>query len=108
MNFKKLELNFKEIKTLNDMHSMLKERFGFPDFYGNNVNALIDCLSSLRYPDHEMSDFLLDSTDDVLIIELKNFSTCENIVVNHFLTAIMGTNNKDRETNNSPSIYLSL
>lgn len=73
-----------------------KEKFGFPNFYGENVNALIDCLSSLRYPDHGMSELVLDAIDAVLIIELKNFSTRDEIIVNHFLTAIKGTNLKDR------------
>lgn len=38
-----INIDFKNVKTLKDMHYMLKEIFGFPDFYGYNVNALIDC-----------------------------------------------------------------
>lgn len=38
-----INIDFKNVKTLKDMHYMLKEIFGFSDFYGYNVNALIDC-----------------------------------------------------------------
>jgi len=30
-----------------DMHSRLKEAFGLPDYYGNNFDALWDCLCEL-------------------------------------------------------------
>jgi RNAse (barnase) inhibitor barstar len=31
-------------------HAVFAEAFGFPDFYGNNMNAWIDCLSYLDDP----------------------------------------------------------
>jgi RNAse (barnase) inhibitor barstar len=31
-------------------HDVFKEAFGFPDFYGRNMNAWIDCLTSLDEP----------------------------------------------------------
>ena len=36
-----VELDFSEIQDLERMHLLLKKKFGFPDFYGKNVNALI-------------------------------------------------------------------
>jgi RNAse (barnase) inhibitor barstar len=29
----------------NAFHAYFKEAFGFPDYYGNNMNAWIDCMS---------------------------------------------------------------
>ena len=34
---------------------MFAEAFGFPDFYGKNLNAWIDCLTYLDEPDAGMS-----------------------------------------------------
>lgn len=35
-------------------HSLMKESFGFPDFYGRNGNAFIDCLSDIDDPETGM------------------------------------------------------
>lgn len=108
MTLKKIKLNFIEINTLEEMHTMLKDTFGFRDFYGNNVNALIDCLSSLRYPEDGMSKFILNSVDDYLVIELKNFTSRDKIIIDHFLTAIKGVNDKNLFIDTEPSIHLIL
>ena len=44
--------------------------FGLPDFYGRNLDALIDCLSGVR-DDDGMSRFVL-GPDEVLDIELQD------------------------------------
>lgn len=49
-------------------HAESKEAFGFPDFYGNSMDAWIDCLSYLR-DEEGMSKFRL-AEDEVLRIEL--------------------------------------
>jgi hypothetical protein len=44
-----------EITDWLSFHQVLSQLFGFPSFYGNNMNALIDCLSYLDDPDAEMT-----------------------------------------------------
>ncbi|MGS0742908.1 barstar family protein [Glaciimonas sp. GG7] len=59
--------------TLTDwdaFHTASQEIFGFPDFYGRNMSAWIDCLSYLR-DDEGMSKFRL-KPDETLIIVVKN------------------------------------
>lgn len=36
-------------------HTVFTEAFGFPDFYGRNMNAWIDCMSSLDCPEDGMT-----------------------------------------------------
>jgi len=38
-------LDFSEIKTVLELHQYLKEVFSLPEYYGNNMDALLDCLS---------------------------------------------------------------
>ena len=38
-------LDFSEIKTVLGLHQYLKKAFDLPDYYGNNMDALWDCLS---------------------------------------------------------------
>ncbi|WP_454835628.1 barstar family protein [Pseudomonas lini] len=36
-------------------HSVFAQKFGFPGFYGRNMDAWVDCLSYLDDPSAEMS-----------------------------------------------------
>ncbi|MFC3110284.1 barstar family protein [Undibacterium arcticum] len=49
-------------------HNLCEQAFGFPEFYGRNMNAWVDCLSYLR-DDDGMSKFHL-TEHEVLQIEL--------------------------------------
>lgn len=40
----KLKLDFSTVKNFSDIHKVIKEAFGFPDFYGENLDALWDCM----------------------------------------------------------------
>ena len=54
MKFISIDIDFLDIyyKNLDEeyknFHLKMSESFGFPDFYGKNLAALIDCLSDLR------------------------------------------------------------
>ena len=38
-------LDFNDIKTVLELHQYLKKSFYLPDYYGNNMDGLWDCLS---------------------------------------------------------------
>ena len=40
-------LDFSKCKYWQQVHDMLKEKFGFPEYYGENWSALWDCLDGL-------------------------------------------------------------
>ena len=63
-------LNGELITDWDSFHSQCASVFGFPDFYGNNMNAWVDCLSYLR-DDDGMSKFVLKE-NEVLTIEVQN------------------------------------
>ena len=44
----KVVLDFKNILDKIMMHQYLKEKLEFPDYYGNNLDALYDMLTSLE------------------------------------------------------------
>ncbi len=51
-------------------HATCKEAFGFPEFYGNNINAFIDCLTYIDEGEG-MSNIVLGE-GETLRIELKS------------------------------------
>lgn len=42
-----ITLDFTDCKYLGQIHQILKREFDFPDYYGENLDALWDCLSDL-------------------------------------------------------------
>lgn len=42
-----IEIDFSDCKTWVEFHTILKEKFGFPDYYGMNWDALWDLLQGL-------------------------------------------------------------
>jgi len=65
-----VRLDGRRITDWPSFHQECKLAFGFPDFYGRNLSALIDCLSTLR-EDDAMSAFHL-GPDEYLRIELMH------------------------------------
>lgn len=50
-----VEIDCSKIKTFRDLHDEFDEKFGFPDFYGRNMDAWIDCMTSLDCPEDCMT-----------------------------------------------------
>jgi hypothetical protein len=65
----KVTIDTKAIHDWDTLHAVCKEVFGFPDFYGRNGNAFIDCLIYLDEGDG-MSRFVL-KPGETLTVELS-------------------------------------
>jgi hypothetical protein len=65
-----VRIDTKQITDWESFHQLCKEQFGFPDFYGMNMNAWIDCLTSLD-EDDGMSRFHL-ARGEMLHIEVSD------------------------------------
>ena len=89
----RLSIDFSKINNVIDFHDEMKEIFGFPDFYGKNIHALIDCLSSLRFPEDAMTKIHINM-DEVLIIEVINITFSKVDVIKDFIIAIESVNQR--------------
>ena len=49
----KLDLDFSTVKHFSDIHKVIKEAFDFPDFYGENLDALWDLMQDVFSDDEE-------------------------------------------------------
>ena len=86
---------------------MLADTFGFPDFYGKNVNALIDCWSSLRFPEDEMAGFTFEK-DEQILLSVKGLSGMSELIMNHFLISVESVNQLSFDRKQIPLIVLEL
>jgi RNAse (barnase) inhibitor barstar len=49
-DFKVIEIDCSDWTNSNSIHRSLSKRLSFPDYYGNNLDALNDCLSEVDIP----------------------------------------------------------
>lgn len=66
LNMATIRLDTSRISDWNSFHTTCRETFGFPDFYGMNMNAWIDCLTYLDEGDG-MSRFHLAASETLSI-----------------------------------------
>jgi len=50
-----IRIDARRLKDSAGLHAALNEAFGFPDEYGKNLDALVDCLTHLDDPKTRMS-----------------------------------------------------
>ena len=60
-----------EITDRASFHRVFKEKFGFPNFYGANMDAWIDCMTSLDAPQDGMTTVHVEK-GQVLTLQLDN------------------------------------
>jgi hypothetical protein len=50
-----VRIDLRRIVDRDSFHDVFAEAFGFPDFYGRNMDAWVDCLTSLDLPSDGMT-----------------------------------------------------
>lgn len=61
---KTISIDFSEIKDITEVHLLLKEKLGFPEWYGENLDALWDLVTGYIEPCIvELSGFEIVSED---------------------------------------------
>jgi len=70
---KTVRIDTRRIKDWDTFHDLFAEVFGFPSFYGRNMDAWIDCMSYLDSPEDEMTSIRVQP-NEVLTIHLEEAS----------------------------------
>ena len=63
-----------QLRDWDSFHSVFASKFGFPGFYGRNMDAWIDCMTSLDAPEDGMTS-VHGSASDPVVLELANAHT---------------------------------
>lgn len=69
------------IKSTNDFHKSIKRLLNFPEYYGENLDALWDCLTDIEMPltiiwkDHEISAAYLNVSFTKIAKVFNHFET---------------------------------
>ena len=97
------------IRDWPSFHRECQAKFGFPDFYGRNMDAWIDCLSTLRENDG-MSAFTL-APDESLHIELAHADILRNRapqILDTLANCVEAVNERYLENGEKPAVQLAL
>ena len=104
-----VKLETSRITDWNSFHAESKKALGFPEFYGANMDAWIDCLSYLREGDG-MSRFVL-AGDELLHIEVVDSESFHHRLPEIFeamVECVSFVNRRYRESGDGPAISLVL
>ena len=71
MSYIQVDIDTAPIIDWASFHRVFAEAFGFPDFYGGNMDAWIDCLSALDVPEEGMTTVHAPE-GGVVVLELSN------------------------------------
>lgn len=63
----RINIDGRRITDHTSFHAVFAEVFGFPDFYGCNMNAWIDCMTDLDDPDTGMTTVHGSASDPVVL-----------------------------------------
>ena len=69
-----VKIDTRQITDWDSFDNVFTEAFGFPEWYGRNMNAWIDCMSSLDYPDDGLSEIKCQ-VGDVVVLQLEHADT---------------------------------
>ena len=64
---KEVRINADLVTDWDSFHDIFKMTFGFPDFYGRNMNAWIGCMTDIDDKETGMTKAWINETDTLVI-----------------------------------------
>src|SRR5262245_31328461 len=102
-----VRLNSETITDWESFHNTCKQVMGFPDFYGNNMNAWIDCLTYLD-EDDGMSRFQLTENEmlQIEITDTEGFKSRLPEIIDALIECSSFVNRRYSDSGKSPKLAL--
>ena len=103
------ELNGASILGWDTFHDECKRAFGFPDSYGNTMDAWVDCLSYLRDEDG-MSKFRLKPNEvlEIVVTDAAALKAAAPDILEEVAYCVAGINERYEDYGEKPALKLTL
>ena len=103
------ELNGAAITDFPSFHAACKAAMGFPDTYGNTMDAWVDCLSYLRDEDG-MSKFRLKPNEvlEIVIQDAPAMQAAVPDILEELTYCVAGLNERYEDYGEKPALKLTL
>lgn len=99
-------IDLRGVDSQDALHARLAAVFGFPDFYGGNFHALVDCWSSLRSPEDGMSRFVLEDLADTVTLQAQGLTTLDRDSLFVLVGALQAVNARELSHGHSLMMFL--
>ena len=102
-----VRLYAEQVTDWKSFHSLCRKTFGFPDFYAENMDAWIDCMSDLR-EDGGLTDIRL-APDEVLFIEVSGTESLNKLfpeILNEIVVSTAFVNQRYSEAGEQSALCL--
>ena len=103
-----VKIDASKIQDEESFHTAFAEVMGFPNFYGRNMNAWIDCMSYLDDPDAGMTKFFV-AADEMCVIDFlssEDFAKRLPEVFSSLVECTAAVNQRAKESSRSPLLAL--
>ncbi|MEG0883701.1 MAG: barstar family protein [Janthinobacterium sp.] len=102
-------LNGKDITDWTSFHAQCVQAFGFPEFYGNTMDAWVDCLSYLRDEDG-MTQFRLQPNEvlEIVVQDAQAMKAQVPDLLEEMTFCIAGINERYEDYGEKPALKLVL
>lgn len=67
-----VKLDGNKLTNWSAFHNFFARKFGFPDFYGRNMNAWIDCMSDLDHPEYGMTTKISLKEGECIVLSITH------------------------------------
>lgn len=94
---KEVTIELNQIKDWDSFHDVFAKAFGFPDFYGRNMNAWIDCMSDLSSSESVgMTEFKIELDENLVLkfTDVETFQTQHPEIFSSLLSCISFVNKR--------------
>lgn len=86
-----VRLDAAPIRDWDSFHSIFASTFGFPVFYGRNMDAWIDCMTSLDAPAEGMTS-IHGSAFDPVVLQVDNIDAVPKEIVDALVESVAFVN----------------
>lgn len=95
-----------QLPNLASVYGHLSECLEFPDYFGNNLDALYDCLTDLEWINQKNIVFFIDQFDDFASLEAEN-NFCTEFILCLFDASLTWTEiHKSEHQSKNISVYI--
>jgi RNAse (barnase) inhibitor barstar len=105
-----IRLDASKFLSWKTFHSYFQRKFGFPDFYGKNINAWIDCMGDLDKPEYGMVKNISIRKGQCVVFKINNIDDLKSQAHDIYMVIIecSASINSERMRNGElPLIFLS-